>query len=62
MKDIKKKTSEHKLIIMQADKGKPLVIIQEQEEYNKIVNDFVCKTQFTRIIQDPIKQHQSNIK
>jgi hypothetical protein len=37
--DIKKKTAEHKLIIAQADKGKTLLTIHEQE-YNKIINDF----------------------
>jgi DNA-binding sugar fermentation-stimulating protein len=61
MKDITKKTVEHKLIITQAEKEKFLVTIHEQE-YNKIVNEFICKIQFTRITQDPIKQHQSNIK
>jgi hypothetical protein len=62
MKDIRKKLIEHKLIITQSEKGKPLVTVHEQEDYKKIANDFICKTQFTRITRDPIKQHQNNIK
>jgi hypothetical protein len=61
MKDIRMKITEYKLIITQAYRENPLVIIQEQE-YSKIVNEFLCKNQFTRIIQDPIKQHQNNTK
>jgi hypothetical protein len=60
-KDIEKKITEHKLIITQTDKGKTIVIIQEQE-YNKTVSDFISKTQFTCITQDPTKQYQNNIK
>jgi hypothetical protein len=49
------------MIIIQADKRKTIVIKQEQE-HDKIVNDFVCINKFTCITQDPMKQHQSIIK
>jgi hypothetical protein len=61
MKDINKRITEHTLIIAQGDKGKAIVIIQEQE-HNKIANDFMCKNQFTRITHEPIKQRQTIIK
>jgi hypothetical protein len=38
-----KEKIEHKLIITQAEKGNPLVTVYEQDEYKKIVNDFICK-------------------
>jgi HD-GYP domain-containing protein (c-di-GMP phosphodiesterase class II) len=51
LNDIKKKITEHKLII-QADKGKTIVIMQEQD-YNKIINDFLQTNKFMHITQIP---------
>jgi hypothetical protein len=53
--------TEHKLIITQAEKGKTIVIIHEQE-YNTIINNFIQTNKFTDITQNPLNTHQNNIK
>jgi DNA-binding sugar fermentation-stimulating protein len=61
LNNIKRKKTEHKLIIAQADKGKTLVIIHDHE-HNRIVNELIQANQFTHITEYPSNHLQHSIK
>jgi hypothetical protein len=58
---IKRKLEEHKAILTQADKGKTIVIISE-EEYNKHIMNFIDENQFSKISSNPTNSYQNNVK
>jgi hypothetical protein len=60
-KSIQNEIYNNKLIITKADKGKTLIILNE-EEYKQKVGNFIHKNQFTRINKDPTQQYQKIIK
>jgi hypothetical protein len=61
LKNIKKKLKEHNAIITQADKGKTIVIITE-EEYNKHIKNYIDTNHFTKINNNPTNTYQNNVK
>jgi hypothetical protein len=60
IKNIKDKIKEHNLIIMKADKGKS-IIIMEQHEYTQYIEEFIKENNYTLLQHNPTKQYQQII-
>jgi hypothetical protein len=60
IRNIKEKIEEHNLIITRADKGKTIVIM-EQQEYIQHIQEFINENNYTLMQRNPMKQYQKTI-
>jgi hypothetical protein len=59
--NVKYKIKQHQLIVTKADKGKTLVIIN-QEDYDRNVNEFISNNNFTKLTCDITNKLQRSIR